>query len=63
MINVSYNIRGVGGGSPKFLALKIYFKKIRPDVVLIQEMMCEDFKACEVFLKIFPGWEVYSIGP
>jgi exonuclease III len=57
MIITSFNIRGVGGDS-KFSTLKRVFQKIHPDIVFVQETICTDEKACEIFLKLFPGWEV-----
>jgi hypothetical protein len=61
MIMVYFNVRGVGG-APKLLTFKRFFKRLYSDVVLIHEIMCEASKACEVFLKVFPGWEFCAIG-
>jgi len=60
MIIVSFNIRGLGG-APKSLSLKKLFCNIRIGIVLIQETMCEGVKACDVFLKFLPRWEVSVI--
>jgi len=60
MILSTINLRGLGG-SPKFSALRRLFLLLHPDLVLVQETMSEGHKACQLFLKLFPGWEVYAI--
>jgi len=60
MIITSFNVRRVGG-APKLQAHKRMFSKLKPNIVLIQETMCCSAKACEVFIKIFPRWDVSAL--
>ena len=57
MIISTINLRGLGK-SPKFPALRCLFSTIHPDLVLVQETMAKASKACNYFLRLFPGWEV-----
>jgi len=47
-------------GGPKFNSPHRLFSVLKPDMVFIQETMTTAWKACKVFLKLFPGWEVIA---
>ena len=57
MIITTINLRGLGK-SLKFSALKRLFSTVHPDLVLVQETMDVANMACQLFLHLFPGWEV-----
>ena len=57
---VSMNIRGFGGLT-KQKALKELFSSLNPDIILLQETMCDHFSALHLFAKINPRWEYCAI--
>ena len=48
MVFLSFKARGVGGAAKK-LALKIMFLSLKSSIIMIQETMCLDDKAREIF--------------
>ena len=57
---ISMNIRGFGG-LVKRKALKTLFSSLNPDMILIQETMCDHFYALHFFSKMNPGWEFCAL--
>lgn len=53
---LSLNVRDVGGAN-KTRALTQLFKATSPDVVLLQETMCDDLSAIKSLSSILSGWE------
>ena len=57
---VSMNIHGFGGPT-KQKALKELFTSLNPDIISLQETMCDHFTALRLFAFIKPGWEFCAI--
>ena len=57
---VSMNIHGFGG-STKQKALKYLFASLNPDIILLQETMCDHFTALHLFAHMKPDWEFCAI--
>ena len=57
---VSMNIHGFGGPN-KQEALKELFTSLNPDIILLQETMCDHFTALHLFAFIKTGWEFCAI--
>ena len=57
---VSMNIRGFGGPT-KQKYLKDMFTSINPDIILLQETMCDHFTTLCLFSFIKLGWEFCAI--
>ena len=57
---VSMDIRGFGGPT-KQKALKDLFTSLNPDIILLQETMCDHFTALRLFAFMKPGWELCAI--
>ena len=53
---ISFNVRWLGSG-PKRAALKESLDKLKPGVILLQEIMTNVGTACEIFLKIKLEWK------
>jgi hypothetical protein len=60
MVIISFNAKGVGG-SPKKLALKILLQSLKPNILLIQEMMCPGEKSRELISKCLRNWPFYIV--
>ena len=54
------NIRGFKGLT-KQKSLKELFSSLNPDIILLQEMMCDHFYALRLFAKIKLGWEYCAL--
>ena len=54
------NIRGFGGIS-KQKALGSLFSDLNPDMILLQETMCNFTQSLLLFSKFYPGWEFYAL--
>ena len=60
MKNLSMNIRGFGGLSKqKYLCL--LFSYLNPDMIPLQETMCNFTQALLLFSKLKPGWEFCAL--
>ena len=57
---LSMNIRGFGGAS-KQKALSLLFHVLNPDMILIQETMCNFSQALFLFSKLKPRWVFYAL--
>ena len=57
---VSMNIRGFGGPT-KQKALKEMFSSLNPDIILLQETMCDHITALRLFVYMKSGWEFCAI--
>ena len=57
---VSMNIRGYGGLT-KQKSLKELFTSLNPEIILLQETMCDNFFALRLFAKTKPGWEYCAL--
>ena len=57
---VSMNICGFGGPT-KQKALKELFTSLNPDIILLQETMCDHFTTLRLFSFMKPGWEFCAI--
>ena len=57
---VSMNIHGFGGPT-KQKALKELFSTLNPDIILLQETMCDHFTTLRLFSFMKPGWELCAI--
>ena len=60
MLVLSYNARGIRGGS-KLIALKRMIKLIKPKIVLLQETIMEGEKVMEVMSFFFKDWRMEEI--
>ena len=54
------NIRGFGGPT-KQKALKELFTSLNPDIILLQETMCDHITALCLFAYMKLGWEFCAI--
>ena len=57
---VSMNICGFGGLT-KQKSLKELFTSLNPDIILLQETMCDHISTLRLFAKIKPGWEYCAL--
>jgi exonuclease III len=57
---LSFNIRGLGG-APKKLALKRLLLNLKPNILLIQEIMCSGESARETFRQWLKNWSFCTI--
>jgi exonuclease III len=60
MMILSFNARGVGGPQ-KTLSLKRLIISLKMDVILIQEIMCSEEKAKEIFSCWLKNWSFCTI--
>ena len=54
------NIHGFGGLT-KQKYLRTLFSSLNPDMILIQETMCDHFSALHLFSKLKSGWEFCAL--
>ena len=57
---VSMNIHGFGGPT-KQKSLKDLFTSLNPDIILLQETMCDHFISLCLFAFMKPSWEFCAI--
>ena len=57
---ISMNIRGFGGPT-KQKYLKTLFTNLKPDLILLQETMCDYVTDLGIFAKMRPGWELCAL--
>lgn len=61
MIIMNLNLRGVGGG-PKLYAFRRLLALINPNLILLQETLCDELKARSFINSVLPSWHVCSVG-
>ena len=57
---VSMNIRGLGGIT-KQKSLRTPFSSLNPDLIMLQETMCDHITALQLFAKLNPRWKFYAL--
>ena len=51
------------GGLPNKNRVRTLFSTLNPDMILIQETICDHFSALHLFSKLKPGWEFVLLTP
>jgi hypothetical protein len=60
MILLTLNIRGVGG-TLKQASMRRVFRKVKPDVIMLQETLVDEEKARLFMVKFIPNWDICAI--
>jgi exonuclease III len=60
MIILSLNIRGVGG-TLKQASMRRVCRKVKPDVILLQETLVDEEKARHFMVKFVPNWYICAV--
>jgi exonuclease III len=60
MILLSLNIRGVGG-TLKQASMRRVCRKVKPDVIFLQETLVDEEKARHFMLRFVPSWCICAV--
>jgi exonuclease III len=60
MILLTLNIRGVGG-TLKLASMRRVFRKVNPDVILLQETLVDEEKARRFMVTLVPNWYICAV--